>query len=141
MHPAHAVERALASRPSTARDLVAAITPKAELEITWSTTHHDLTHPIIDTVRHMILAQRHAAAQRLQNAPGWNITWAEDEYFLYGHLFARPDGREPDPTSPLILVNRFTLNAVVGPELADLARRVLADTLASTELRTLTART
>lgn len=133
MHPAHAVEAALATYPADIHGMLSAL-PASDAGLTVQPIRNNPAgaQAVVDAEQ-AIIATPCASATPLDVGPGWRITWADGWWFLYGHLHARRDG-SPDPASPLLLVNRLLLDAYFGAELAPLARRVLADTLAWHEL-------
>jgi hypothetical protein len=132
MHPAHAVEAALATEPEDYRALIERLPRESGLRVV-PTRDNDEAEAAIRAAEGLIVARLSGGAQPLKNRTGWSIRWSDEWWFLYGDLYARRDSH-PDETSPLLLVNRNTKVAFYGRELARLARRVLGHSLAWHEL-------
>ena len=115
----------MSTSPATAQDLIQALPPDELL--TTSTVDNPEAQAMLERAAELIHSVACTGA-RARADRSWDIDWYRQDLMLCGTLYVTDDG-EPDKTSPLILVNRLSCKGVYGPELAGLARRVLADTL------------
>lgn len=128
MHPAHAIEAALAYAPPNIHELVASDFLRQAGLNPEVVSNSPEGQKALGIVERSLAASPSASARRLEGRHGWDLTWSSGWYFLYGHVFASPEGRL-DETSPVLLVNRQSLQSFYGKELMIPARRILGDSL------------
>ena len=132
MHPAHAIEAALADYPATHHDLVDAIDPDAGLTYFPVRDNPD-ERAIVNRARDLITAGNDSGAHPLDlKTRAWRINWSRQDLHMLGHIYTstRNINTHIAADSPIVLYHRFTLKTFYGQELIDLAYKILGNTLA-----------
>jgi hypothetical protein len=138
MHPAHALEDALADLPgdiNALKDELASIMPFSFR----STRDNQEAKAVVDKVEALIRAMPGGGATRVEGSVrGWHIRWHADWWMLYGTLYVNKDN-DVDITSPIMIVDRRPgeggHDAVYGSDVPGIAKHCLAAVLLWHELR------
>lgn len=130
MHPADALVQALNTEPEDVHALLQAL-PEGQLRIRSTLGPENATaREAIAHVERLIVDWfgTGTTPRKTSYVRSWDVAWHGEWWMLEGHLYEKNGA--PDQTSPLLLVNRKTYEAIYGPELARLAHRLLAHSLA-----------
>lgn len=138
MHPAEALETALATLPGDVDELRHELSSLMQFAFR-STRDNADAKAVSDKVEALMLRMPSGGVTRVQgSARGWHIRWSAEWWMLYGTLYVNKDN-DIDITSPIMIVDRRPghdgYDAVYGPGVPGIAKHCMASVLLWHELR------